>query len=430
MGGSASPDPATGPYWSTHLWRRTALRRFGFVHGDGRDRLWRLIFPGLWLLYLIPVVNGAFEHHRYGALYLVGAIAITVVFAGIFIVVLGLWDRYPWLTLPGFGLLFALAVLACACYGKGATPLWIYVAVAGGMAIGRQWLALRILALVVATYAFISLTDHMTTGGFLGVLLPLLFGGLAALGFRARSELTGELMRARETVAQLAASEERLRLARDMHDLTGQSLSMITLKSDLAARVLSRLPASPERDRAAAEMAEVADVSRQALADIREAISGYRRPTLAVEAITAWSVLDAAGITAHDDSELTLLSGTFDADAEATLAWCLREAVTNVVRHSGARNCWVTLKRAPGELTLRVRDDGRGSGVGGEAAVAGGSSDGHTGLHGMSERLTAAGGRLEISPGTAAARGFDLAATVAVTQAASRRTRGARAATT
>src|SRR6202023_3916150 len=99
--------------------------------------------------------------------------------------------------------------------------------------------------------------------------------------------LMHELAQARGTVAKLAANEERLRLARDMHDLTGQSLSVITLKSELAARLLSRLPGSPERDRVRDEVEQVAAVSRQTLHDIREAISGYRRPTLAGEILTA-----------------------------------------------------------------------------------------------------------------------------------------------
>ncbi len=128
-------------------------------------------------------------------------------------------------------------------------------------------------------------------------------------------------------------------------------------------------------------------------------------------------MLDAAGITVHDDSELTLLSGTFDAEAEAALAWCLREAVTNVVRHSGARNCWVTLRRASGELVLQVRDDGRGVAACGADAMTGGAGTGHSGLRGMSERLSAVGGRLEIRPGSAAARGFCLVATVPAREA-------------
>jgi two-component system sensor histidine kinase DesK len=408
MSGSGDPGPALGAYWKPHPWRAVGLWRF--APAGERAGIWRILFPGVWLLYLIPMVAGAFGH-RHNAAYLAGAIILVVVFAAVYIAMVGWWDRWPLLAaLPGLGLLYGMAAFACLVYGKGAGPLWIYVAVAGGTVIGSQWAAMRVIAGAAVCYSAFTLAGHVSTGDFLSGMLPLLFGGLAALAFRVRLELSHELIRARETVAELAASEERLRLARDMHDLTGQSLSMITLKSELAARLLDRLPASPERDRATREITQVADVSRQALADIREAISGYRRPTLAVEASTARSALDAAGITAHDDiplvSSLGGPSGTVDADAEAALAWCLREAVTNVVRHSCARNCWLTLRAGTGELTLEVRDDGRGA----QPNEAAGST-GHSGLHGMSERLSAVGGRLEIRPGTA---GFCVLASVPV----------------
>ncbi len=205
-----------------------------------------------------------------------------------------------------------------------------------------------------------------------------------------------------------------------MHDLTGQSLSVITLKSELAARLLSRLPETPERDRAHDEMEQVAAVSRQTLHDIREAISGYRRPTLAVEIITARSALTSAGISSVDDAELTLLSGAFDPDAEAALAWCLREAVTNVVRHSCARSCHIGLISRPDSMTLTVRDDGRGHvPLPGQEPCPGGQVTpprgtervrSGSGLRGMSERLRSVGGSLELRPDLRP--GFSLAATV------------------
>jgi two-component system sensor histidine kinase DesK len=256
-------------------------------------------------------------------------------------------------------------------------------------------------------------TGHVSMADFLSNLLPVMFLGLVMIGLRRGVELTIELRRAREEVVQLAANEERLRLARDMHDLTGQSLSVITLKSELAARLLSRLPGSPERDRVRDEIEQVAAVSRQTLHDIREAISGYRRPTLAVEIITARAALVSADIAVDDDPELILASGTFDPDAEAALAWCLREAVTNVVRHSGAKQCRIGLTSQPDSVTLTVSDDGRGhvppAGPGAHlvgliAAEAG------TGLRGMSERISAAGGSLELRPD--ARPGFCLTATV------------------
>ena len=193
------------------------------------------------------------------------------------------------------------------------------------------------------------------------------------------------------TVAKLATNEERLRLARDMHDLTGQSLSMITLKSELAAKRLTRLPESAERDSVLTELGDIGRVSRQTLQDIREAVSGYRRPTLAIEVITARNALEAAGIAVDDDAELTLRSGTFDPDAEAVLAWCLREAVTNVIRHSRARHCRIRLSERQGELSLDVSDDGQGLPRAAADAPAG------SGLRGMSERLSAVGGRLSLA---------------------------------
>src|SRR6202044_164427 len=128
-----------------------------------------------------------------------------------------------------------------------------------------------------------------------------------------------------------------------MHAGCVQSLCRSSLKSELAAKRLSKLPASAELDTVLGDLGDIGRVSRQTLHDIREAVSGYRRPTLAIEVITARNALDAAGIRLDDDPELTLRSGTFDVEAEAVLAWCLREAVTNVIRHSGARNCRIRL---------------------------------------------------------------------------------------
>ena len=111
------------------------------------------------------------------------------------------------------------------------------------------------------------------------MLLPVVLVGWAMIGFRLQLVLMLELRQARETVAKLAANEERLRLARDMHDLTGQSLSLITLKSELAARRIARLPQSAELDAVLSDVTDIGRVSRQTLQDIREAVSGYRRPS-------------------------------------------------------------------------------------------------------------------------------------------------------
>jgi two-component system, NarL family, sensor histidine kinase DesK len=307
-------------------------------------------------------------------------------------------------------------------YGQGWTALWIYVSAAVGMVLtpgpsGRRQ-ALRGVLAVGACYVFFSWLSHDDAEDFLVVLLPVLLVGVAMIGFRLQMGLMRELAQARETVAKLATNEERLRLARDMHDLTGQSLSVITLKSELAAKRLSRLPGSAELDTVLGDLGDIGRVSRQTLHDIREAVSGYRRPTLAIEAITARNALDAAGVRLDDDPGLTLRSGTFDADTEAVLAWCLREAVTNVIRHSGARTCRIRLTQRPGELSLEVTDDGHGPG-GPDPTSRDASTSHGAGLRGMSERLSAEGGRLSIGaadpgPNLRPGHGFKLTATVPV----------------
>lgn len=349
---------------------------------------WRLFFSSIWLVYLGYPVSQAFAHHH-GTLYIAGALVLIGAFCVVYVVLLYQWDRPCTYSYAGLTALVVIATLASIIYGN-AGALWIYVSASAGMVIRQERQAFRTVLAVTAVYTVFSLTGHDGMTNFLVNLVPTVLVGLSMIGFRRQIELNRELSAARETVAKLAASEERLRLARDMHDLTGQSLSMITLKSELAGKRLTRLPPSAERDAVLGELDDIGRVSRQTLHDIREAVSGYRRPTLAVEVITARHALDAAGIELDDDSALTLRSGTLDADTEAALAWCLREAVTNVIRHSGARNCWLRLAGQPGELTLEVLDDGRG--FHGQEEPSGGS-----GLHGMSERLSAVGGRLSLS---------------------------------
>ena len=316
-----------------------------------------------------------------------------------------------------------LAAVACLVYGKNWTPLWIYVSAAGGMvltsAFGSRRAAFGVFA-ITACYLLFCWITHLDLATTLAVLLPVLLIGLAMMGFRMQISLMHELDQARGTVAKLATNEERLRLARDMHDLTGQSLSMITLKSELAAKHLAKLPSSAERDAVLTELGDIGRVSRQTLHDIREAVSGYRRPTLAIEVITARNALEAAGIALDDDAELTLRSGTFDPEAEAVLAWCLREAVTNVIRHSRARHCRIRLSERMGEVSLEVTDDGRGfPGQNPEDPENPATPDGAhgSGLRGVSERLSAIGGRLSLGPADGSGpkgpgHGFRLVATV------------------
>ena len=390
----------------------------------GTGSVWRWFFSAIWLVYIIAPVSHLFGH-RHGVLWIAGGLAIAIVFCALYVpAMLHSVDR-PDLARIELAALAVVAAVACVVYGKDWTPLWIYVSAAAGMVLPsapyRRGEAVRGVLAVGVLYVLFSWLSHDDTQDFLIVLLPVVLIGLAMIGFRLQMDLMHELAQARETVAKLATNEERLRLARDMHDLTGQSLSMITLKSELAAKRLSRLPGSAERDTVLGDLGDIGRVSRQTLHDIREAVSGYRRPTLAIEAITARNALDAAGMRLDDDAGLTLRSGTFDADTEAVLAWCLREAVTNVIRHSGAKNCRIRLTERDREVSLEVSDDGRGPSAQypdtGTNTDTGTDPHAHsgTGLRGMSERLGTVGGRLSLGaadPGRG--HGFRLTATVPV----------------
>jgi two-component system, NarL family, sensor histidine kinase DesK len=378
--------------------------------GPGSGSPWRWFFSGIWLVYLIqPIADLSSRHHT--AAWTAGGIALTLAFCTVYLLVTVTWDRRPREAQLGLGVIAVLAVLACLVYGSDWNTLWIYVSVATGFVVPGRRRAMLAVAGVGGCYLLLSSITHAAVSNALIVLLPVVLVGWAMVGFRMQILLMQELRQARETVARLAANEERLRLARDMHDLTGQSLSLITLKSELAARRLAGLAPSAERDAALAEITDIGRVSRQTLHDIREAVSGYRRPTLAVEIITARTLLEAAGIHLDDDPALTTNSGSFGPDAEAALAWCLREAATNVIRHSGARNCRIRLTGHAGELSLEVSDDGRGlsraGGAPGDEPLPAGS-----GLHGMSERLSAAGGRFSAGSVGRDGRGFRLIATV------------------
>ncbi len=376
----------------------------------------RWFFSGVWLIYLIGPVADLFDpkYHRSVA-YQAGAVTLVAVFCVLYVFLLSTWWQNRARGRIGLAALAGLALTASLVFGKDWTSIFIYVSAAAGFIIWDRRRALLVVAACTVTYVVVSEIVHVTPDNLWGELLPVALIGFAMIGFKMQIVLNQQLRQARGEVAKLAANEERLRLARDMHDLTGQSLSLITLKSELAVKRLSRLPASPEVDAVAAELADIGRVSRQTLHDIREAVSGYRRPTLAVEIITARTSLEAAGIALDDDPALMTRSGTFDSDAEAALAWCLREATTNVVRHSGAGHCRVRLTGRHHELALEVTDDGRGLPGAGAGADAGSEAAG-SGLHNMSERLSAVGGRFSAGPGRDG-HGFRLVATVPIAAA-------------
>lgn len=285
--------------------------------------------------------------------------------------------------------LLSLSVVLSLTLGSEWLVLFVYVSVSAGAVLPLQLARWAIPGITGAMILIGLKTDD--PGSILpAVVIPALLGGFSMTGVRHLVRTTIELREARATVAQLAANEERLRLARDLHDLLGHSLSLITLKSELAGRML---PGQPER--AAQQIADIEQVSRQALVDVREAVTGYRRPTLPGELAGARTALAAAGITAEVPTE----SPEVPEKQEAALAWSLREAVTNVVRHSGAHRCVIALTQRQTLdgmlLELIVVDNGHG-----------GSATFGNGLTGLRERVTEVGGT--VTTGSGKTGGFTL----------------------
>ena len=197
-----------------------------------------------------------------------------------------------------------------------------------------------------------------------------------------------ELEDARETRARLAVAEERLRFGRDLHDVIGRNLAVIALKSELAVQLARR-----ERPEAVEQMIEVQRIAQESQREVREVVRGYREADLGVELSGAQGVLAAAGINCSvDGADTAGLPG----EVQSALAWVVREATTNVLRHGNADQCAVVLRVREGQVVLTVENDGIRTG-GGEQAVGSVSGAG-SGLAGLRERLAVVDGTLEAGP--------------------------------
>ncbi|MGW1071322.1 sensor histidine kinase [Streptomyces sp. NPDC002537] len=348
-----------------------------------RAALIKLAWIGIWFAYLAaPAQDILGDRHSAVGDVLGGAGLLA--FVGAYLALIFRQTSRPLehvRVVPMLGALLAMAVVLSLTLGAPWLVLFVYVCVGCGAVLPMRAARIAIL-LNVGVLLAIGLNTPKADDFLPALVIPALLGGFAMVGVRQMARTTRALREARATVAHLAANEERLRLARDLHDLLGHSLSLITLKSELAGRML---PGKP--DQAAQQVADIERVSRQALVDVREAVSGFRRPTLDAEIAGARTALAAAGIAADLEGAAT---GHPDLppDEEGALAWALREAVTNVVRHSGARRCEVTITETGDELCLTVTDNGQGPhGAHGN------------GLTGLTERLSLADGRLETGPG-------------------------------
>jgi two-component system, NarL family, sensor histidine kinase DesK len=261
-----------------------------------------------------------------------------------------------------------------------------------GLAPRRAAIALSAVGLVTMVDGIVlahSLTGTVVLQTVLVAPGVLLFGG-SAMGLRYLLSTLAALRAARTEIVQHATDNERARISRDLHDLLGNSLSLITLKGELATRLL------PEGAPGLNEVRDMLSLSREALRQVREAVSGYRQPTLSTELTAARVALEAGGVEVEIKQDV----GALNRETEAVLGWVVREATTNVIRHSGARRCRIAFSRDPAHVQVDVVNDGW--------RVP--QSPAGNGLRGLAERLAAVGGEVEATAQPHG--GFRLRATV------------------
>lgn len=275
--------------------------------------------------------------------------------------------------------------LAIALLGYVVTPFnsgaqtYIVYAVAFFAFVPDLRFAVRLMAVTVIAFAvewwllgfpWIYSTTALVVGPVIGGM---------NLVYRRNQQRNAELKLSHDEVRRLAALAERERIGRDLHDLLGHTLSLITLKSELANKLFERDPGAAKR-----EMVDVERVARDALAQVRRAVTGIRAAGLAAEMASARLLLESNGVRlSYDFADVPL-----PVEIETVLAMTVREAATNIQRHAGARSARVTLEAQDGRLVLRIEDDGRGG-----AIVPG------NGLSGMRERLAGIGADLRVDSG-------------------------------
>ena len=324
--------------------------------------------PWAWLIYIVPfAITPAAS--GWGAGLWIATLAATIAFIALYIRNYWCGDRerilitiavvllgvifWPWS--PGAGAFFIYAAGIAGNHGRTSTAI---------RAIG----AIAIVVLIEAWLGKVSLWN--ASWPFVFTIMV----GAINVHFSQVGRQNARLRVAQEEIEHLAKLAERERIARDLHDLLGHTLSVIILKSELASKLAER-----DAERARSEIRDVERISRDALSQVRAAVRGYREGGLIAEIANAGEALKAAGVELTTD----LAQVPLPAPHEAVLSMAMREAVTNVVRHAEARRCRIALESNGNACVLVVSDDGRG-----------GREPFGSGLTGMRERVEALGGTL------------------------------------
>ena len=338
------------------------------------------LLAAVWLVFLLFPANEVAQVTADRPLLRVVGWGLLVLFAAVYITafihsqmgVHGCWTRVRrWWAFGGFAAMVACMGLLSLIIGLEVFGMSAFLASLAAFGWPRRWAAPGVLAVGLGTILVLLFTNDLRELWPL-LLIPMLIGGF---GLLLRRMMEGDERR-EEMQRTLAVAAERDRVARDVHDVLGHSLTVVSLKADLAERLVDRDP-----ERAKAEIAAIRSLTRQSLAEIRATVAGLRVTRLADERDTAVEALRDAGIEASVPADVDVV----DPAHRITVAWALRETTTNVIRHSGARRADI----AWGPTWLEVVDDGRG---------LRGRREGN-GLTGLRERLARVGGTLDVTEG-------------------------------
>jgi two-component system sensor histidine kinase DesK len=371
----------------------------GGATGPVRARRWGVLIAGFWLLWLYAPIQSAWQLGNTAARW-VGIVG-TLVFSAVYLVIFG-WVREPRMRpgsmVPGrvaaawLVALTALGATVVVAVGQEGMATVVYVAIAVVLLLPVRLAVPLVVMLAGGTEVASRTVDGWTDA--LAVSLSVCAAALAVWGIEQLMNRNVDLALAHEENARLAVEDERNRLARDLHDILGHSLTVITVKAELAGRLID-----VDLERALAEIADLERLSRDALVDVRRAVEGYRELSLPGELARAREALRAAEIEADLPNSAELVPS----DLRELFAWAIREGVTNVIRHSGATRCSIRLTAA----AVEIEDNGSGCS---STSAGHGLSRGH-GLLGLRERAVAVGAMLvtrSIDP-----QGFSLAVVVA-----------------
>ena len=275
------------------------------------------------------------------------------------------------------GLLTAVTLALAIAFGGPFLLFFPLLGLAVGSVTRGRRVPQAVFPLVVTAAVVAGVRDGW---GAINVAYGTFISAMVTAAVLALSETVKELRATRQELARTAVEKERLRFSRDLHDLLGHTLSVIVVKSEAARRLAPR-----DLDAALLQIVDIESVGRQALTEIREAVTGYREGSLGTELDRARDALTSAGI-----EPVVRRSGPpLEPQTEALLSWVVRESATNALRHSGATRCEFEVDGGPERVRLTVTDNGRGTD---EAAEPG------SGLTGLRERVAAAGGTLESGP--------------------------------